>query len=110
MRRNNFSTAAGSQERSLVYEEEDDSEEEDDFAGREDQYDLRKAPMLGNTKFYASVGGFDFRGLGKSLLLLDTPGISRSSPSGSTSPSTWPARTTTTALTPVLGWTDVRGG
>ena len=72
MRRNNFSTAAGSQERSLVYEEEDDSEEEDDFAGRKDQYDLRMAPMPGNTKFYASVGGFDFRGLGKSLLLLDT--------------------------------------
>ena len=63
MRWNNLfpSTAAGGRGYSF------DSEEEDDFAGREDQYALPGVPMLENTKFYASVRGFDFRGLGKSL-------------------------------------------
>ena len=45
-----------------------DSEEEDDSAGQEDQYALLEAPLLRNTKFYTSVRGFDFRGMGKSLL------------------------------------------
>ena len=44
-----------------------DSEEGNDFAGREDQRALPGAPTLENTKFYASVRGFGFRGLGKSL-------------------------------------------